>query len=171
MTEVDKDRDNRISMEDFRKAVQENVAWLQFLGQILPSYSQKEIFLQLFTERPYVNNIESTAAAMTRQNRESIAWKTLRTTTISENDTTSSNSASFSRNSTNLVVNLNMSHLNKRPQFPPDICRVIAAAVDSILFTYGRSVNNRENISFWEYDGRICPKNCNHHHCYRMEII
>ena len=67
MTEVDKDRDNRIPLEDFRKAVQENVAWLQFLGQILPSYSQKEIFSRLFTERPYVNNIESTAAAMTRQ--------------------------------------------------------------------------------------------------------
>ncbi|CAI6365878.1 unnamed protein product [Macrosiphum euphorbiae] len=62
MTEVDKDRDNRIPLEDFRKAVQENVAWLQFLGQILPSYSQKEIFSRLFTERPYVNNIESTAA-------------------------------------------------------------------------------------------------------------
>jgi len=119
MTEVDKDRDNRISLEDFRTAVQENVAWLQFLGQILPSCSQKEIFLRLFTERPYVNNIESTAAAMTRQNRESIARMTLLKSTISQPDTTAS-STSFSSNSTCLVVNRDMSHLNKKTQLISD---------------------------------------------------
>eukprot|EP00102_Acyrthosiphon_pisum_P008561 XP_003245360.1 PREDICTED: EF-hand calcium-binding domain-containing protein 1-like [Acyrthosiphon pisum] len=115
MTEIDKDRDNRISLADFRKAVQENVAWLQFLGQILPSSSQKEKFLQLFTDRPYVNNIESTAAAISRQTKESIARMTLLKSTISQPDTIPS-SASFSSDSTCLVVNRDMSHSNKKKQ-------------------------------------------------------
>jgi len=120
MTEVDKDRDNRISLEDYRKSVQENVAWLQFLGQILPSCSQKEIFLRLFTERPYVNNIESTAAAMTRRNRESIARMTLLKSTISQPDTTTASSTSFSSNSTSLVVNHDMNQFNKKNQLISD---------------------------------------------------
>jgi len=119
MTEVDKDRDNRISLEDYRTAVQENVAWLQFLGQILPSCSQKEIFLRLFTDRPYVNNIESTAAAMTRKNRESIARMTLLKSTISQPENTTS-STSFSSNSTCLVVNRDMNHLTKKNQLISD---------------------------------------------------
>jgi len=119
MTEVDKDRDNRISLEDYRTAVQENVAWLQFLGQILPSCSQKEIFLRLFTDRPYVNSIESTAAAMTRKNRESIARMTLLKSTISQTENTTS-STSFSSNSTCLVVNRDMSHLTKKNQLISD---------------------------------------------------
>ncbi|KAL4100796.1 hypothetical protein QTP88_020825 [Uroleucon formosanum] len=119
MTEVDKDRDNRISLEDYRKAVQENVAWLQFLGQILPSCSQKEIFLRLFTDRPYVNNIESTAAAMTRKNRESIARMTLLKSTISQPENNVS-SASFSSNSTCSVVNRDINHLTKKNQVISD---------------------------------------------------
>ncbi|XP_022166884.1 EF-hand calcium-binding domain-containing protein 1-like [Myzus persicae] len=119
MTEVDKDRDNRISLEDYRKAVHENVAWLQFLGQILPSCTQKEIFLRLFTDRPYVNNIESTAAEMTRKNRESIARMTLLKSAISQTENTAS-STSFSSNSTCLAVNRDLTHMAKKPEIISD---------------------------------------------------
>ncbi|KAL5236585.1 hypothetical protein ACI65C_003995 [Semiaphis heraclei] len=114
MTEVDKDRDNRISLEDYRKAVHENVAWLQFLGQILPSCYQKEIFMRLFTERPYVNSIKSTAAALTRKNRESVARMTLLKSTVSQYENTAS-SMSFSSDSTGLVVERDDKvHMNKK---------------------------------------------------------
>ncbi|KAL4100748.1 hypothetical protein QTP88_020780 [Uroleucon formosanum] len=119
MTEVDKDRDNRISLEDYRKAVHENVAWLQFLGQILPDYSKKETFMRLFTDRPYVNNIEATAAAMTRKNRESIAKISLLKPTISQAENFPS-STSFSSNSTCLVVNHDMAHVTKNNQLISD---------------------------------------------------
>ncbi|KAE9545530.1 hypothetical protein AGLY_001073 [Aphis glycines] len=69
MIEVDKDRDNRISLEDYRKAVYENVAWLQFLGRILPTSTRKEKFMKLFTNRPYINNIQTSVSAMTREKR------------------------------------------------------------------------------------------------------
>ncbi|XP_016658798.1 EF-hand calcium-binding domain-containing protein 1-like, partial [Acyrthosiphon pisum] len=108
MTEVDKDRDNRISLEDYRKAVHENVAWLQFLGQILPDCSKKKTFMRLFTDRPYVNNIETTAASITRNNRDSIAKMTMLKSTISQFENISS-STSLSSNSTCLVVNHDMS--------------------------------------------------------------
>jgi len=120
MTEVDKDRDNRISLEDYRKSVHENVAWLQFLGKILPDCSKKETFMRLFTDRPYVNNIETTAAAMTRRNRESIARMTLLKSTISQPDTTTASSTSFSSNSTGLVVNLDMALMAKKNQLISD---------------------------------------------------
>jgi len=113
MTEVDKDRDNRISLEDYRKAVHENVTWLQFLGQILPSCYHKEIFLRLFTDRPYVNNIDSTAAALTRKNRESIARMTLLKSTFSQNENTAS-STSFSSDSTSLMINYDTVHQTKK---------------------------------------------------------
>ncbi|XP_015370274.1 PREDICTED: EF-hand calcium-binding domain-containing protein 1-like [Diuraphis noxia] len=119
MAEVDKDRDNRISLEDYRKAVHENVAWLQFLGQILPECSKKQRFMRLFTDRPYVNNIESTAAAMTRKNRESIAKMTLLKSTISQAENVDS-STSFSSNSTFLVINHDMSHVTKKNQLISD---------------------------------------------------
>jgi len=114
MTEVDKDRDNRISLEDYRKAVHENVAWLQFLGQILPSCYQKEIFMRLFTDRPYVNSIKTTAAALTRKNRESMARMTLLKSTFSHNENTAS-SMSFSSDSTGLMVDRDDTvHLTKK---------------------------------------------------------
>ncbi|XP_022169448.1 EF-hand calcium-binding domain-containing protein 1-like [Myzus persicae] len=119
MTEVDNDRDNRISLEDYRKAVHENVAWLQFLGQILPDCTKKESFTRLFTDRPYVNNIETTAAAMTRKNRESIAKMNLLKSTVSPTDITGS-SASFSSNSTFLVVKNDPNHLAKANQLIAD---------------------------------------------------
>ncbi|XP_060858211.1 calaxin-like [Metopolophium dirhodum] len=119
MTEVDKDRDNRISLEDYRKAVHENVAWLQFLGQILPDCSKKETFMQLFTDQPYVNNIETTAAAMTRNNRESIAKMTMLKPTISQFENIPS-STSFSSNSTSLVVNHDMTLAAKNNQLISD---------------------------------------------------
>jgi len=119
MAEVDKDRDNRISLEDYRKAVHENVAWLQFLGQILPDCSKKETFMQLFTDRPYVNNIESIAAAMTRNNRESMAKMTMLKSTISQFDNIHS-TTSFSSNSTSLVVNHDMAHVFKKNQLISD---------------------------------------------------
>ncbi|XP_060843697.1 calaxin-like [Rhopalosiphum padi] len=101
MTEVDKDRDNRISLEDYRKAVHENVAWLQFLGQILPASTNKESFMRLFTTRPYVNNIQTTAAAMSRKNRESIGRLK---STVSQIENIAS-STSFSSDSTCLMIN------------------------------------------------------------------
>lgn len=57
MNQVDKDRDNRISLEDYRKAVNEDVARLQFLGQILPTPENIETFMKLFSTRPYTNNL------------------------------------------------------------------------------------------------------------------
>jgi len=119
MTEVDKDRDNRISLEDYRKAVHENVAWLQFLGQILPDCTKKETFMRLFTDRPYVNNIETTAAAMTRKNRESIAKMTSLKPTISQVENIPS-STSFSSNSTCLVVSKDMAQVTKKNQLITD---------------------------------------------------
>ncbi|KAE9542330.1 hypothetical protein AGLY_003457 [Aphis glycines] len=100
MAELDKDRDSRISLEDYRNAVHENVAWLQFLGPILPSSSRKEAFMKLFTNRPYINNIQTTAAAMTRKNRESTARMK---STASQIDIASS--TSFSSDSTGLMIN------------------------------------------------------------------
>jgi len=100
MAELDKDRDSRISLEDYRNAVHENVAWLQFLGPILPSSSRKEAFMKLFTNRPYINNIQTTAAAMTRKNRESTAKMK---STASQIDIASS--TSFSSDSTGLMIN------------------------------------------------------------------
>jgi len=119
MAEVDKDRDNRISLEDYRKSVHENVAWLQFLGQILPECSKKQTFMRLFTDRPYVNNIETTAAAMTRKNSESIAKMTLLKSTISQAENVGS-STSFSSKSTCLMVNQDMSHVTKKNQLISD---------------------------------------------------
>lgn len=57
MNQVDKDRDNRISLEDYRTAVNEDVARLQFLGQILPTPENIEAFMKLFSTRPYTNNL------------------------------------------------------------------------------------------------------------------
>ncbi|XP_025196311.1 EF-hand calcium-binding domain-containing protein 1-like [Melanaphis sacchari] len=110
MTEVDKDRDNRISLEDYRKSVHENVAWLQFLGQVLPASSKKETFMRLFTNRPYVNNIQTTAAAITRKNRESIARMK---STTSQIDNIAS-STSFSSDSTCLMINRGIPLSNRR---------------------------------------------------------
>ncbi|CAI6356670.1 unnamed protein product [Macrosiphum euphorbiae] len=117
MTEVDKDRDNRISLEDYRKAVHENVAWLQFLGQILPDCTKKEKFMLLFTDLPYVKNIKSTAAAMTRNTMESMGKMTMLKSTISQFDNFHS-TTSFSSNSTSLVVN--MAHVSKKNQLISD---------------------------------------------------
>jgi len=108
MQEVDKDRDNRISLEDYRKAVYENIAWLQFLGQILPRSMQKECFMLLFTDRPYINNIETIAAAMTRKNRES-RLKSI----LSQADQLGS-ITSFSSDSTYLMTNRDTVHLNDK---------------------------------------------------------
>lgn len=58
MQELDKDRDNRISEEDYRTAVNENIVWLQFLGPVVPASVDVELFLRMFTARPYVNNIQ-----------------------------------------------------------------------------------------------------------------
>lgn len=55
---MDKDRDMKISYEEYRNAVEENVVWLQFLGPILPSRIAKEVFFKLFSSRPYTDNIE-----------------------------------------------------------------------------------------------------------------
>lgn len=68
MNVIDKDRDNRISLEDYRTAVIEDNARLQFLGQILPTSPNIESFMKLFTTRPYVNNIEMTAMVQTVNN-------------------------------------------------------------------------------------------------------
>jgi len=100
MVEVDKDRDNRISLEDYRKAVYENVAWLQFLGRILPTSTRKEKFMKLFTNRPYINNIQTSVAALTREKKESI----VRLKSQSQIDTIAS-SLSFSSDSTGLMIN------------------------------------------------------------------
>lgn len=60
MQQVDKDRDDRISLEDYRNAVYEDISRLQILGQVLPTPENIEIFMKLFTTRPYINNLEIT---------------------------------------------------------------------------------------------------------------
>lgn len=61
MEVMDKDRDTRISFEEYRNTVNENIGWLQFLGPILPSRRAIESFMKTFTSRPYVNTIEISA--------------------------------------------------------------------------------------------------------------
>lgn len=57
MRALDKDRDDRISAEDYRKAVAEDLAHLQFLGLVLPERDRAEAFHVTFSARPYVNNV------------------------------------------------------------------------------------------------------------------
>jgi len=116
MVEVDKDRDNRISLEDYRKAVYENVAWLQFLGRILPTSTRKEKFMKLFTNRPYINNIHTSAAALTRENKDNM----VRMKSQSQIDTIAS-SISFSSDSSGLIINNGgFQATNIRNQVPVD---------------------------------------------------
>ncbi|XP_050054440.1 uncharacterized protein LOC126549399 [Aphis gossypii] len=98
MIEVDKDRDNRISLEDYRKAVCENVAWLQFLGRILPTSTRKEKFMKLFTNRPYINNIQTSVSAMNREKKE-------KSQSEMKSQSKSASSLSFSSDSAGLVIN------------------------------------------------------------------
>ncbi|VVC37592.1 EF-Hand 1, calcium-binding site,EF-hand domain pair,EF-hand domain [Cinara cedri] len=58
MSQVDRDRDNRISLDDYRKTVNENVMWMEFLGEVLPTPENIQLFVEQFTLRPYVNKIE-----------------------------------------------------------------------------------------------------------------
>lgn len=66
MNQMDKDRDNRISLEDYRTSVNEDIARLQFLGQILPTSENIEVFMKLFSTRPYTNNLQMTAMIQNR---------------------------------------------------------------------------------------------------------
>lgn len=89
MQEVDKDRDNRISEEDYRTAVNENIVWLQFLGPVIPVSADVELFLRMFTARPYVNNIEIAAIRQQTQimtkNLQSNVKQTLSSSKVSSN--------------------------------------------------------------------------------------
>lgn len=58
LDEIDRDRDNRISYDDYRAAVNENVSRLQFLGPVIPTPNNAEKFMKIFTTRPYINKIE-----------------------------------------------------------------------------------------------------------------
>jgi len=71
MDKMDKDRDDRISYEDYRTSVYEDVTRLQFLGQILPTCSEIESFTKLFSSRPYIWNLEL-AYVMQQENREKL---------------------------------------------------------------------------------------------------
>lgn len=72
MDGLDKDRDNRISLEDYRTAVNENYAFLQFLGPILPSSNKTKLFMKIFTDRIYTN---TDMAAVIQQHNQSMARK------------------------------------------------------------------------------------------------
>lgn len=58
MSQVDKDRDNRISLDDYRLTVNEDITWLEFLEEVLPSPESIELFMVRITTRPYVNKME-----------------------------------------------------------------------------------------------------------------
>lgn len=75
MNVIDKDRDNRISLEDYRTAVHEDNSRLQFLGPILPTPDNIETFMKLFTTRPYINNLEMTAMLQITNNSNIIIEK------------------------------------------------------------------------------------------------
>lgn len=53
MAAMDKDRDDRISYEEYRMSVLDDVARLQFLGQILPACSDAKQFTGMFSSRPF----------------------------------------------------------------------------------------------------------------------
>ncbi|XP_025423648.1 EF-hand calcium-binding domain-containing protein 1-like [Sipha flava] len=58
MSEMDKDRDTKISYSDYRKTVDEDIVWLQFLGPVLPTRDAIELFWRSFSTRPFVNKLE-----------------------------------------------------------------------------------------------------------------
>jgi len=72
LDEIDKDRDNRISFDDYRAAVNENVSRLQFLGPLIPTPNNAEKFMKLFTTRPYTNRIEVEAINQEKEQTNSV---------------------------------------------------------------------------------------------------